>query len=76
MKDKHTYTTHWSEVDGVFLAEVEEFPSLITHGDTAEDALAELQDLVAFVEAEIKAEESLLTPGQEDPSRMDSANVE
>lgn len=55
----YNYSTHWSEVDGVFIAEVKEFPSLMTHGDTADEALKELQDLVAFVVADLEAEANL-----------------
>lgn len=41
------YAAAWHERDGCHVARVAEFPSLGTHGDTAEAALAEAQSVVA-----------------------------
>lgn len=43
------YIVEWEEEDQVFVARVAEFPSLSAHGNTQEQAMAELQGVVAFV---------------------------
>lgn len=47
--DRYTYREEWSEDDGVYIARCLEFPSLLAHGASPEDALAELRLVVASV---------------------------
>jgi predicted RNase H-like HicB family nuclease len=49
--DQYNYTVVWSNEDQVFVARVAEFPLLGAHGDTTEEALAELRTVVAEVVA-------------------------
>ncbi len=44
--DKYTYRVVWSEEDKVHIANCLEFPSLLAHGKTMEDALKESRMLV------------------------------
>ena len=44
--EKYTYRIEWSEEDKVHIARCLEFPSLATHGDTAEEALHEIEKVV------------------------------
>jgi predicted RNase H-like HicB family nuclease len=37
---------HWSAEDAVFVAEVPELPGCMAHGDSQEDALANIQDAI------------------------------
>lgn len=46
---KYTYTTKWSPKDQCTIGTVKEFPSLKAHGDTPEEALAEIQQVVQEV---------------------------
>lgn len=46
MRDEHTYTAEWDEEDQIFVAKVEEFPSLMAHGPSAEKAIQELRQVV------------------------------
>ncbi len=47
--EQYLYSVGWSEEDEVFVARVAEFPSLAAHGDTLEDALREIKNIVGFV---------------------------
>ena len=44
--EKYTYRIEWSEDDKIHIARCLEFPSLATHGDTAEEALHEIEKVV------------------------------
>jgi predicted RNase H-like HicB family nuclease len=44
--DKYTYRIAWSEEDKCHIARCLEFPSLSAHGDTAADALKEIEFVV------------------------------
>jgi len=44
---KYTYRIEWSEDDGCHVARCIEFPSLAAHGDTIEEALKEIEYVVA-----------------------------
>ena len=45
--EKYTYRIEWSEDDHCHVARCLEFPSLSAHGDTTEDALREIEYVVA-----------------------------
>lgn len=45
--DKYTYRIAWSEEDATHVARCIEFPSLAAHGATIEDALREIEHVVA-----------------------------
>lgn len=47
--EQYLYSVGWSEEDDVFIARVAEFPFLAAHGDTQEEALREIKDVVSFV---------------------------
>lgn len=47
--EQYLYSVGWSEEDDAFIARVAEFPSLATHGDTQEEALREIKEVVGFV---------------------------
>jgi predicted RNase H-like HicB family nuclease len=47
--EHYLYSVGWSERDAIFVARVAEFPSLAAHGDTQEDALREIKEVVGFV---------------------------
>lgn len=47
--EHYLYSVGWSEADEAFVARVAEFPSLAAHGDTQEEALREIKDVVGFV---------------------------
>jgi predicted RNase H-like HicB family nuclease len=40
--------TGWSDEDDAFIARVAEFPSLAAHGETQEEALREIKNVVEF----------------------------
>jgi predicted RNase H-like HicB family nuclease len=44
--DKYTYRIEWSEEDQVFIAKCLEFPGLMAHGDSNEEALKEIKVVV------------------------------
>jgi predicted HicB family RNase H-like nuclease len=44
--DKYTYRTQWSEEDEVFLCRCLEFNSIVTHGDSTEQAIKECKKAV------------------------------
>ena len=45
--DKYTYRIEWSEDDQCHVARCLEFPSLAAHGNTIEEALREIEYVVA-----------------------------
>ena len=47
--EQYLYSVGWSEEDEAFVARVAEFPSLAAHGETQEEALREIKDVVGFV---------------------------
>ena len=47
--EQYLYSVGWSEEDEAFIARVIEFPSLAAHGETQEDALREIKQVVSFV---------------------------
>jgi predicted RNase H-like HicB family nuclease len=44
--EKYTYRIEWSEEDNTHIARCMEFPSLLTHGKTAQEALKEMEFVV------------------------------
>lgn len=52
--EQYLYSVGWSEEDEVFIARVAEFPSLAAHGETQEEALREIRDVVSFVLNDLK----------------------
>lgn len=61
--DKYTYRTQWSEEDGVFLCRCLEFNSIVTHGDSTEQAIKECKKAVRLAcDALISAQETLPLP--------------
>jgi predicted HicB family RNase H-like nuclease len=46
---EYSYNVAWSDEDEAFLGRVVEFPSLAAHGDTLEDALHEINQVVELV---------------------------
>lgn len=44
--EKYTYRIEWSEEDNTHIAKCLEFPSLLTHGETAQEALKEIEFVV------------------------------
>ncbi len=47
--EQYLYSVGWSEEDEAFVARVAEFPSLAAHGETQEEAMREIIDVVGFV---------------------------
>ena len=52
--EQYLYSVGWSEADEAFVARVAEFPSLAAHGDTQEEAMREIKDVVGFVLNDLK----------------------
>jgi len=52
--NKYNYIVSWDEEDSVFVAKVLEFPSLAAHGDTQQEALAEIISLVDDVVTDLR----------------------
>lgn len=52
--EQYLYSVGWSEEDAAFIARVAEFPSLAAHGDTQDDALREIKEVVSFVLSDLK----------------------
>ncbi len=46
MNNRYEVVVYWSEQDGHFLAEVPEFPSIITDGATRMDALRNAEEMI------------------------------
>jgi predicted RNase H-like HicB family nuclease len=47
--EQYLYSVGWSEEDEAFVARVAEFSSLAAHGETQEDAMREIKNVVGFV---------------------------
>lgn len=47
--EKYTYRVEWSEENQLHIARCLEFPSLVAHGNTIEDALKEIEKVVEEV---------------------------
>ena len=45
--EKYTYRIEWSEEDKTHIAKCLEFPSLLAHGETAQEALKEMEFVVS-----------------------------
>lgn len=54
-KRDYNYRVKWSPADDAFIARVLEFESLTAHGDSKEEALLELQEVVATVVKDLEA---------------------
>ena len=52
--EHYLYSVGWSEADETFVARVAEFSLLAAHGDTQEDALREIKEVVGFVLNDLK----------------------
>ena len=52
--EQYLYSVGWSKADAAFVARVAEFPSLAAHGDTLEDALREIKNVVGFVLSDLR----------------------
>lgn len=52
--EQYLYSVGWSEADEAFVARVAEFPSLAAHGDSQEEALHEIKEVVGFVLNDLK----------------------
>ncbi len=46
--EQYLYSVGWSDEDDAFVARVAEFPSLAAHGETQEEALREIKNVVEF----------------------------
>ncbi len=51
---QYLYSIGWSEKDEAFVARVAEFPSLAAHGETQEEAMKEIEEVVGFVILDLK----------------------
>lgn len=54
MIGEYQYIVDWEPEDRVFVARVTEFPSLAAHGDSQEEALREIRDVVEAVVSDLK----------------------
>ena len=54
MLDKYTLHFHWSDEDEAFLVSCLEFPSVMTHGETREEAISEIRDILSFIIEDLK----------------------
>lgn len=52
--EQYLYSIGWSEKDEAFVAKVAEFPSLAAHGETQEEAIKEIKEVVSFVISDLK----------------------
>ena len=52
--EQYLYSVGWSEADEAFVARVAEFPSLAAHGDTQEEAMREIKEVVGYVLNDLK----------------------
>lgn len=55
MIDECQFVVEWEPDDRVFVARVTEFPSLAAHGESQEEALREIREVVNAVVADLKA---------------------
>jgi predicted RNase H-like HicB family nuclease len=52
--EQYLYSVGWSEADEAFIARVAEFSSLAAHGQTQEEAMREIRNVVEFVLNDLK----------------------
>lgn len=52
--EQYLYSIGWSEAGKAFVARVAEFPSLAAHGETQEEAMREIRNVVEFVLNDLK----------------------
>ncbi len=52
--EQYLYSVGWSKADDAFIARVAEFPSLAAHGDSQEEAMREIKEVVNFVLNDLK----------------------
>jgi predicted HicB family RNase H-like nuclease len=61
--DEYNYTVAWSEEDEAFIGRVSEFSSLAAHGETLQDALREIIEVVQLAIEDLQESgESIPTP--------------
>src|SRR5690606_724480 len=53
--EHYLFSVSWSEADQAYLAQVAEFPSLMTHGDSQTEALEELKQVLNVVLQDLAA---------------------
>ncbi len=58
--EQYLYSVGWSDEDDAFIARVAEFSSLAAHGDTQEEALKEIKDVVSFVLKDLAESKELI----------------
>ncbi len=58
--DKYTYRVEWSEEDNAHLSRCLEFPSLMAHGSSSENALEEIKKVVSESVKWMKKEKELI----------------
>lgn len=56
MSKPHEICASWSEEDQLFIARVQGFPSLATHGDTYEEAIKEMEALLQDIKKDLDDE--------------------
>tara|TARA_B100000614_G_scaffold136019_1_gene121049 strand:- start:1000 stop:1401 length:402 start_codon:yes stop_codon:yes gene_type:complete len=52
----YQFSSTWAEKDQVFVAKVLEFPSLSAHGDSPQEAISELEQVIKFVIEDLQEE--------------------
>ena len=52
----YQFSSTWTEEDQVFVAKVLEFPSFSAHGDSPQEAISELQQVIKFVIEDLEEE--------------------
>jgi predicted RNase H-like HicB family nuclease len=52
--DKYSYMVTWSNEDQCYLAKVQEFPSVIAHGDSIKEAVSQIKFVVGTIIKEMK----------------------
>lgn len=52
--EHYLFSVGWSSEDEAYISRVAEFPSLTTHGETMEEALNEIKQVVGFVVQEMQ----------------------
>ena len=68
MHDRYTYRVEWSSEDEAYLGRCLEFPSLGAHGQTSQEALAEIESVVA------ESVTWMLEDGEKPPEPLGSAS--
>lgn len=67
MSDQYTYRVEWSTEDDAYLGRCLEFPSLGAHGASAQEALAEIESVVA------ESVQWMIEDGETPPESLGSA---